>query len=97
MAKLLRNYEDKYGLNTISGLIGRWAPPNENDTDSYVRSVSDRTGLPADYKLDFTNENEVGSLVKAIIHHENGQQPYDDTTVGKGVRMAMGDTGRPSG
>ena len=44
--KLIRNYIGK-GHNTIEKIISRWAPANENNTDSYIAHVSQRTGIPA--------------------------------------------------
>ncbi|EDG3210247.1 hypothetical protein B6O47_21255 [Salmonella enterica] len=35
MIVILRNYQRKHGLNTISGIINRWAPTNENNTQAY--------------------------------------------------------------
>ena len=32
LARTLLTYQRKYGLLSIEDMIGRWAPPNENDT-----------------------------------------------------------------
>lgn len=37
--KLLRNYVDMHNLRSIEQIISRWAPPSENATDVYIRSV----------------------------------------------------------
>ena len=34
---LMRTYRRKYGLTTIRGIINRFAPPSENNTEKYVR------------------------------------------------------------
>ena len=34
---LMRTYRRKHGLTTIRGIINRFAPPSENNTDKYVR------------------------------------------------------------
>ena len=39
LARTLIAYQDRVGLKTIKQMIGRWAPPNENDTGAYVRAV----------------------------------------------------------
>ena len=46
--KILSNYYRNYKLDTIRKMIGRWAPENENDTDAYIKAVSDYAGIPAD-------------------------------------------------
>ena len=33
----MRTYRKKYGLTTIRGIINRFAPPSENNTENYVR------------------------------------------------------------
>lgn len=88
MVKLLRNYEKLYNLNTIKGIIFRWAPPNENNTEAYVKSVEQKTGLKQNEALDLADQNVMRKLVKAIIFHENGQQPYTDKQINDGINLA---------
>ncbi|WP_367672819.1 structural protein, partial [Serratia symbiotica] len=45
MIIILRNYQKKHGINTISGIIHRWAPTSENDTQAYIDSVSQEVGV----------------------------------------------------
>jgi len=76
MIVILCNYQSKYGLRTITGIIRRWAPPNENDTQAYIDSVAQATGTNADRPLDLTDSRKLFPLLQAIISHENGTQPY---------------------
>ncbi len=39
-AKLLQTYQTKYKLCALSQIIGRWAPPNENNTRAYATRVA---------------------------------------------------------
>lgn len=77
MIIILRNYQSKYGLKTITGIIKRWAPPNENDTQAYILSVALATGTDADKPIDLTDSRKLFPLLQAIIKHENGTQPYE--------------------
>lgn len=77
MIIILRNYQSKYGLKTITGIIKRWAPPNENDTQAYISSVAQTTGTDADKPIDLTDSRKLFPLLQAIIKHENGTQPYE--------------------
>lgn len=43
---LLDTYRIRYGLDTIRGMISRWAPPSENHTETYIRAVADRRRNP---------------------------------------------------
>lgn len=80
--RLLKTYRDRHGLNTIGGIIGRWAPPNENDTVSYIASVEQKTGISRNQRL---NDEDYPAVVSAMIYHENGQQPYDAQLIREGV------------
>lgn len=40
LLKTLRTYVEKRGCDTVSKIITRWAPENENDTASYVLHVA---------------------------------------------------------
>lgn len=77
MIIILRNYQSKYGLKTITGIVKRWAPPNENNTQAYIRSVAKATGTDADKPIDLTDSRKLIPLLQAIIKHENGSQPYE--------------------
>ena len=86
MTKLLTNYQSRYGLDTISELIGRWAPPNENITSAYIAAVSKNIGVSADHKIDVVKS--LPQLVPAIIFHENGKQPYSSELIAEGIALA---------
>jgi hypothetical protein len=64
----------KQGVNTIAGVVTKWAPPNENDTGAYIKDVSNRLGIPANQKIDLSNPLVRQSLSTAIALHENGPQ-----------------------
>ena len=88
MAKILLNYQKKYGLKTIKQIISRWAPPNENNTQSYIKSVSLSVGVDSEEEINLNNKNIMVPLIKAIIKHENGEQPYSDEQILKGIHLA---------
>ncbi|MDR3208981.1 MAG: hypothetical protein LBT45_04010 [Rickettsiales bacterium] len=88
MAALLRNYNKKYGLDTAAQIIGRWAPPNENDTRSYVDSVCAALRRGANDSLNVSDGKTLLSLCKAIIRHENGNCPYSDMEMIKGIEIS---------
>lgn len=88
IARLLITYQDQHDLNTVRGIINRWAPPIENDSDAYVNAVASSLGVDADDIVDVhTYEHSLG-LVKAIIRHENGVQPYTAEELEEGLKLA---------
>ena len=48
---LCRTYYGKYGLKTIRDIVSRCAPAKENNTEAYIRHVSDYTGIGPDRDL----------------------------------------------
>jgi hypothetical protein len=88
LARVIRTYYEHHSINTIRGVINRWAPPVENDTTAYIAHVSEACGVGADQSVDPTQLSIITPLISAIITHENGQQPYDMKTLRDGVLMA---------
>jgi len=88
LARTLISYQDEHGLKTIGQIINRWAPSNENDTDTYIEGVCEDTGFTADQKLNMHYYNELKPVVLAIIKHENGQQPYTASQIDKALVLA---------
>ena len=87
LMRILLVYRFNYKIRTIEDIIGRFAPPSENDTEAYINyvcRVSDR--LP-DEILDNSIEHYL-PIVKAIIKMENGIQPYDDDVIVEGMYKA---------
>lgn len=85
---ILQSYARKYGLRTVAGIIGRWAPPTENDTASYVKHVAALVGVGPEEAIDIMNSNTAFWLVTAIIAHENAGYQYPEEIVWSGLEKA---------
>jgi len=88
LARILKNYRTKYNLKNIAGIIARWAPASENNTASYIQAVARSTGHNAGDTLAL-NLADYGPLVSAIILHENGLNPYPQSTIDAGVSAGI--------
>ncbi|MDD3028850.1 MAG: structural protein P5 [Alphaproteobacteria bacterium] len=88
LARTLIAYQDEHSLRTISQIINRWAPTNENDTAAYIADVAKDTGFRADHPLNMHDYGSLKPLVTAIIKHENGQQPYTAAQIDKALVLA---------
>lgn len=86
LSKLLLNYQSRYGLDTVEGIISRYAPSVENNTNSYINAVSNALGVHRKEKIIVSNH--LKPLVNAIIKHENGFNPYSDKTIDNGIALA---------
>ena len=87
LAKILINYKKLYGLKTIRSIISRYAPPNENQTQAYIQSVSKQIGRYPDEPIDIEERGILTVFIKAIVRIENGIQPYKDETIQKGIDL----------
>jgi hypothetical protein len=87
-AKLLRNYQSMYNLNTIEQIINRWAPPVENITRSYVDHVSKVLKTDKNTYLSLSDNNKLIELLQVIIKHENGINPYSYNEINRAVLAA---------
>jgi hypothetical protein len=87
MAAILRNYQARNGLKSLAQIIGRWAPAGENDTAGYVAAVSREMGVNPRAQLDLQDAAILRGLIAAIIHHENGSQPYDAQTIDMAIDL----------
>lgn len=59
------------GFKTVRQYIEAYAPPSENNTEVYIKSVCSETGLTPASPLP-TQRDKVTSLMMAIFRHENG-------------------------
>lgn len=80
------NYGNDY-QPTLRNVITTWAPPSQNDTENYIKFVSDNTGIHPDQVL---TKDDVPTIMQPMIHMEGGKQASD--YFGKlmsGVRSAI--------
>ena len=89
LAKVLLSYQRKHGLCTPAAIIGRWAPPVENDTGAYARQVAKALGVGVGDQIDLQQPETLQRILPAIVQHENGQQPYPATLIAEAVRLAL--------
>lgn len=83
-AKLLVNYQALHGINTVRGLISRYAPAHENPTDAYIQSVAKAAGVGADESINV--KEKLPLLVKAIINFEIGAVPFSSWYINNSIK-----------
>lgn len=79
---ILRNYQRRYHLLTLTEIIARWCPPGElgNNTRRYIATVARRGCLPMAEPLDLGNKSVVVRLLEAMTYVECGR-PGDDGAI----------------
>ena len=91
--RILDNYRTRYGFNSVSQIVRRWAPPSDNNpTDAYAAYVAGRLGVGVDVYLGTENENTMAALMDALTRFENSRlQPYGNEVILQGIRLARGE------
>jgi hypothetical protein len=81
----LNIYATRDGINTISGIVSKWAPKNENDTAAYIASVSKQTGI-TDPNAQLT-EGDRASVLSAMFRHETNSLAPDASSVADALSL----------
>ena len=98
LMKTLLTYEDVHGLNTVTRIITRYAPPAENNTEAYIRDISQQAGISPNMVVDLQNPDILIRFAQAIVIHENGHPPewmpyywYEEVTYHEAAMSALKD------
>lgn len=91
LAVLLVHYQDNYGINTIGGVIKRYAPPEDNNnTLAYIQDVCRITGYTETQPLNFHQYTDSWKVCRAITFHEQGgfDEFFQNWELDEGLRRA---------
>ncbi|EPK3354900.1 hypothetical protein JAG45_000618 [Providencia rettgeri] len=90
----------RQGYVTPEQIITRWAPPeDDNDTEGYIKFVSDYLNVPRDTVLDLTDLDTLTRLSMAIMIQENGRgevSKLSNDDISNGIQSALGLVSLPS-
>ena len=87
-AYILRiSYFQRYALATVKGIITRWAPASENNTQAYINAVCQKLGVDAEDRIDLRSDSLLTDLLSAVFNHENGSQPYTSDQILAGIKI----------
>lgn len=91
--QLLRYYDGKTTgkpLQSVSDIVGTWAPPTENDTLAYIAHISQMLGVTPDAQINLRDPNVMATMMNGIIQKENKRNPYGDEMVRAAGVSAIG-------
>lgn len=77
-------------LDTIRDIISTYAPPSENNTEAYISDVSQRTGAAAGAKLNLSDPETMAALIRGIVIHEQGRNPYSNEQYRQAAQNVLG-------
>lgn len=80
---ILRTYARRYQCVSPADIVGRWAPPHQNDTDAYIRNVCTWTGFGGRQHL---TEADWPRLVQAMARQESGTT-LSEEIINKGFKL----------
>jgi len=84
-AKILINYQELYNLNTVNQVINRFAPASENDTKSYIDHIANELEVGPNDPI--IVKDNLFKIIKTMIKHENGINPYTTGQILEGIAM----------
>jgi len=95
--KNLYTSQEKYGNNSVSDIVTRWAPPSDNNpTEIYIQKVADDLGVGPNDDLGSLRDNPevTKNLIKSMAEMEGAtvgeDGKYTDSVITNGVAMANG-------
>ena len=92
MTKNLYSYQNR-GLTSVRDMISTWAPPSENNTNSYVNQVASAMGVDPNQSINLaSNPALTQKMINAMIRVEGGSEAssYFNSHVASGIAMANG-------
>lgn len=88
-AKNLLTYYRGHKRDTVSAIIGSWAPPSDNNpTDAYIGTVAKAMGVRPNDRIDLNDKSTLRLLMDAMIRVECGSQPFSDVELNSAIDAA---------
>ena len=83
--KVLTTYGTKHNINTVEEVLKRFAPAaDNNDTEAYIKHVSNKTGFARDEEIDLSDSSVRDALLSAMVKQETSE----DVSAGQ-IRAAV--------
>jgi len=97
--KILQSYYERFCTQgqsfTLKNIIGRWAPPTENDTESYIKGVMKLSSIGGKENLlppsNASSYGRLSRLMAAMTVMENGirMEQVDTEAICQGYKLAF--------
>lgn len=75
---LVRTYIRSHHIDTVAGIINRWAPSSENNTQAYINNVAEHAGLRPSQRINANDRFVICKLLQAMAFVENGRWLHID-------------------
>lgn len=74
--RTIQNYILHHNCNTLAKIIARWAPPTENNTDNYIRTVALRSNVGGNENI-APNDTRIKTIIAQMAVIESGNEIND--------------------
>lgn len=88
----LQLYQQR-GIDTLTEVMGVYAPEGANNTGAYIKALSKSTGLDPNQQLNFGDPATAAAMIRGISQHEAGKSYLSDQQILSGISMAQGGGG----
>jgi len=88
----LQLYQQR-GIDTLTEVMGVYAPEGANNTSAYIKALSKSTGLDPNQQLNFGDPATAAAMIRGISQHEAGKSYLSDQQILSGISMAQGGGG----
>ena len=86
----------KRGIDTLTEIMGVYAPEGANSTEAYIKALSKTTGLDPNQQLNFGDPATAAAMIRGISQHEAGRSYLNDQQILSGINIAQGGGGGSS-
>lgn len=86
----------KRGIDTLTEIMGVYAPEGANNTGAYINALSKATGLDPNQQLNFGDPATAAAMIRGISQHEAGKSYLNEQQILSGISMAQGGGGGSS-
>ena len=86
----------KRGIDTLTEIMGVYAPEGANNTGAYIKALSKTTGLDPNQQLNLGDPATAAAMIRGISQHEAGKSYLNDQQILSGINMAQGGVGGSS-
>ena len=86
----------KRGIDTLTEIMGVYAPEGANNTGAYINALSKTTGLDPNQQLNFGDPATAAAMIRGISQHEAGKSYLNDQQILSGINIAQGGGGGSS-
>lgn len=83
----------KRGIDTLTEIMGVYAPEGANNTGAYIKALSKTTGLDPNQQLNFGDPATAAAMIRGISQHEAGKSYLNDQQILSGISIAQGGGG----